>query len=265
MTAGHTIAPDEDAPDHDDDHEDHHVPSRRVPGTKYLPNTLTLLALITGLVSLYFALAAHWEASILTLVLAGLFDKADGAAARIFNCESVFGARFDSCADAVNFGVVPAAILYLWTGASAGVVSLLACLIFTGCAWLRLIRFTRNRLSGNPKGQYPGFFTGVPTPAAAFLCLLPVMLALETGAPPIDPLLVAAWLVLIGVLMLSPLPAYKLAWYPAMRPYRLLVGVVISAVTLLLLIKPLGTLIVIDIAYLASMPVCYRIARRAVS
>jgi hypothetical protein len=47
-----------------------------------------------------------------------------------------------------------------------------------------------------------------------------------------------------------------------MRRYRLLVGVLAGAITALLLTNPLPTLIAIDLGYLASIPVCYRITRR---
>ncbi|MEI8393419.1 MAG: CDP-alcohol phosphatidyltransferase family protein [Rhodospirillaceae bacterium] len=235
---------------------------------KLIPNTLTFLALMMGLGALYVAALGHLEWAIYLLVLSGVFDKADGAAARLLNCESSFGARLDSYADAVNFGFVPAIIVFYWSGPHdgfAGLVTPVACLVYVTCAIARLIRFTRHRLTQPDNAKPPRFFTGVPTPAGAALALLPVMLYLETGLPAVrDSYLISAWMVLIGLLMISTLPAYKLALNGENRTVRRWQMLVTGAILLLSFIATLKTIIVLDIAYLVSVPLCYGLLRRSV-
>ena len=230
---------------------------------KFIPNVITFLALCSGIAAGRQALLSEWRWVVYFLIIAAVLDKADGAIAKFLKCESVFGAKFDSVSDSVNFGIVPSVVMYLWTLQDSGVVGILGCAAFTVCAFWRLINFTRVKLGLRKAVQIPGFFTGVPTPAGAFLGLLPLLLFLQFGDPAFkSPQFVAAWMVLVGALMISKVPAFALVERKSMRPYRKLVIVIATGVLILLAVEPTLTLIVMDVGYLASLPFCYRFCRR---
>ena len=230
---------------------------------KHIPNALTFMALLAGQGALYCALASQWKAALFFLIAAAAFDKLDGAAAKFLKCESILGAKFDSLADAVNFGIIPPVILYCWQLKNGGVLAILACLVYSSCALWRLIVYTKARLSENKGPGFPGYFSGVPTPAGAFLALLPLLIYLnfsEMAPTVID--LTPAWLVIVGVLMVSGLPAFALVERRAMKPYRKYFIILAIVVAVLLIIKTVDTLIVIDVGYLLSMPICYVLCHR---
>lgn len=79
-----------------------------------IPNTITLLNLLSGSAAIFFALdnrlmlvQAGW-----LIVLAAVFDFFDGFTARALNAKTKVGVYLDSLADMVSFGVAPAAIMF---------------------------------------------------------------------------------------------------------------------------------------------------------
>src|SRR3954462_5774702 len=81
---------------------------------RIFPNMLTLLAACAGLTAIRYGIAGQWDRSIIALAAAGTLDGVDGRIARLLLGTSKFGAELDSPADAINFGVAPALIMYLW-------------------------------------------------------------------------------------------------------------------------------------------------------
>src|SRR4051812_29472575 len=81
---------------------------------RIFPNMLTLLAACAGLTAIRYGIAGQWDRSIIALAAAGTLDGVDGRIARLLRGTSKFGAELDSLADAINFGVAPALIMYLW-------------------------------------------------------------------------------------------------------------------------------------------------------
>ncbi|RMD95077.1 MAG: CDP-diacylglycerol--serine O-phosphatidyltransferase, partial [Alphaproteobacteria bacterium] len=81
----------------------------------------------------------------------------------------------------------------------------LAALVFAVACVLRLARFNlaRSDEDGVPKVH----FSGVPAPAGALLALMPMYVAFASdGALAPAPWMTAAWLVLVGLAMISTLP-----------------------------------------------------------
>lgn len=107
-----------------------------------LPDYITCLNLISGLLSIYAAIHHHyWESAV--LLLAGVFfDAIDGFVARRMHIESKFGAELDSLADLVTFGVAPMVLVTAYYNTPW--LSLLAILIPV-CGALRLARHNINR------------------------------------------------------------------------------------------------------------------------
>lgn len=107
-----------------------------------LPDYITCLNLISGLLAIYSAIHHHyWEAAV--LLLAGVFfDAIDGYVARRMHIESKFGAELDSLADLVTFGVAPMVLVTAYYNTPW--LSLLSILIPVAGA-LRLARHNVNR------------------------------------------------------------------------------------------------------------------------
>lgn len=220
-----------------------------------LPNAITAAALCSGLTGIRFAIDAQWSYAIGLVVLAGVLDGIDGRIARLLNAQSRFGAELDSLADSLSFGVAPALILFLWSLQDWSRFGWFAALAFAICCALRLARFNARIDLDEQPHKSAGFLTGVPAPVGAGLAFTPFYLWHETGIAFFrDPVLMALWLTLIAVLMISNLPT--LSW-GSLRPRRAIrlpliafTGLAFAA----LLLEPWWTLAAISTVYLALMP-----------
>ncbi len=142
--------------------------------SKHIPNTVTLLNLTAGTVSIFYAVKGD-PGSLATaglfVFIAALFDFLDGFAARLLDAKSAVGLQLDSLSDMVSFGVAPGFILYQMLILSHGkpmeiidgvnLVPFFAILVVWGSA-LRLAKFNIDT------GQQLEF-KGLPTPALAIL------------------------------------------------------------------------------------------------
>lgn len=241
--------------------------ARAVPLRRLVPNFLTIISLCSGLASLHFSLQMDWDRALSAIAVAAVFDMLDGGAARLLRASSRFGAVLDSLSDFVSFGVAPALMLHQWMLKEAGVPGLAATMIFALCAALRLARFTSARKS-NPLSPLSRFFVGLPTPAAASVVLIPVMLETARSAGYRLP----AWLVIlhtffIAWLMISRQPCFSLKKLRVKRGLivPLMVGVgliVVSAAK-----DPWSTAVALAAMYLLSIPlsitVYHRLRQRA--
>ncbi len=184
-----------------------------VPGVRFLPNAITVLAVSSGLTAVAFALQTslpnHFTYSIGAIAAAAILDSLDGPAARLLRSQSRVGAELDSLSDAISFGVAPALLLYIWMlqGQPLGWV---ACLVYAVCTVLRLARFN-SLLDTTPKPWAKGFFTGVPSPAGALLATMPLLATIRFGSGFwTEPWVVGIWAILMGFLMVSRLPTIAL-------------------------------------------------------
>lgn len=128
--------------------------------TKSIPSLLTIANLTLGVISILLVFNERASLAAIMVIIAMLLDGVDGRIARALNAESEFGKELDSLADVVSFGVAPAFIMYVV--ALQDVTPVLAYAVtalFPVCGALRLARF-------NVKPGAPGFFTGLPIPAA---------------------------------------------------------------------------------------------------
>jgi CDP-diacylglycerol--serine O-phosphatidyltransferase len=220
-----------------------------------LPNAITAAALCSGLTGIRFAINGNWEMAIFAIVLAGLLDGIDGRIARLLKAQSRFGAELDSLADSLSFGMAPALVMFLWSLQDLPRFGWFASLAFAICCALRLARFNAQIDVEEQPHKSVGFLTGVPAPVGAGLAFLPMYLWIATGSAVFrEPVLVAAWLGAIALLMISNLAT--LSW-TSIRPRRhirleaiALAGLVFAA----LLTEPWWTLAGISVVYLALMP-----------
>src|SRR5260221_8102115 len=177
---------------------------RRISGlslNRMIPNILTLLALCAGMTAIRFAINGKFEAAVIAIIVAGVFDGLDGRVARLLKSTSPFGAQLDSLSDFICFGVAPGVMLYIWTMSQLASFGWALSLLYAICCGLRLARFnTQLDVELPPYASY--YFTGVPAPAGAGLLPAPIYSPFEFGYPLRPP-------ILNGVVMtvLAPLKA----------------------------------------------------------
>ncbi|MCD2324834.1 CDP-diacylglycerol--serine O-phosphatidyltransferase [Sphingomonas sp. IC-56] len=236
--------------------------ARGIPLRAVLPNTVTALALCSGLTATRFAMLGNWEVAVLMVLAAAVLDGVDGKIARLVRAESRFGAELDSLSDAISFGVAPALILYLWSLNTLGRFGWLVALLLALFCALRLARFNAAIDQKEQPHKSAGFLTGVPAPAGALLALTPLYLWLWTGEATLaEPAIVAPWTVLIAVLMISSIatfaPTIRLKQNVRFEAVAVLVVFVAALVS-----APWPTLAVMALVYLAAIPFSIRSYRR---
>src|SRR6267154_1748386 len=175
--------------------------SRRISGlsiNRMIPNILTLLALCAGMTAIRFAINGQFEAAVIAIIVAGVFDGLDGRVARLLKSTSPFGAQLDSLSDFICFGVAPGVMLYIWA----------LSLLYAICCGLRLARFnTQLDVELPPYAAY--FFTGVPAPGGAGLVLVPMYLAFEFGDEFFrSPFFNGIVMIAVAALMVSRVPTF---------------------------------------------------------
>jgi len=229
-----------------------------VPFGKFLPNALTLVGLCCGATAIRFALQGNWEAAVIAIICASIFDMLDGRMARLFGADSAFGAQLDSLADLVSFGIAPSVVVYSWTLNQGGYAGWAAVLIFSACCAIRLARFNIESVAdkeGDPTIAHP-YFTGMPTPAAACLILLPLLLSFQTGGEIFrSPLISGAMIAITSALMVSRVPTLSVKHLKITRQFR---APVLGMIGLLLgsaVIWPWATMTACLIVYLAYVPI----------
>lgn len=157
----------------------------------FLPNSLTFMNAMMGLLAVFFAYQGRIKESFLFLLGSAIFDKLDGALARKLGLTEppleggsptgiTFGGILDDIADAVSFCFSPAIIFYLiFTRVDEPLIANLpygVVALFYFCMGIaRLIYFTLDR------APIPGFFKGMPTPAAALLVTATLLIFSQTA------------------------------------------------------------------------------------
>jgi CDP-diacylglycerol--serine O-phosphatidyltransferase len=221
---------------------------------KLVPSTLTLLALCCGVTAIRFGLADDWTTAVTFVIFAMILDMLDGRA-RMLGADSRFGAQLDSLADLVSFGVAPSIIMYMWSLKTMGNVGWIAALIFCACGAIRLARFNVEaaRDEGATKGN--PYFTGLPTPAAACMMLLPLLISFQWD----DPLVREPWvsgivIAITSILMVSRLPTPSIKYMKLQRQHRALAGICFAILAGFLIAWPWATMTIGLLIYVASIP-----------
>ena len=170
---------------------------------KHIPNTITSMNLLAGIMGVIFALEGRLEWALPLMVLAAVFDFCDGLAARLLGAYSPIGADLDSLADVVSFGVLPALMLYKVLPEGAPVVLRYLPLFVAVMSAVRLAKF-------NVDDRQTLDFIGLPTPSCAMVCgALAYWLHGQGGVPAGT----AVWLVdgvsiILGLLLVSEVPMF---------------------------------------------------------
>ncbi|MFM9996582.1 MAG: CDP-alcohol phosphatidyltransferase family protein [Phycisphaerales bacterium] len=243
--------------------------ARPIPARKLIPNVLTTIALCCGMASVHFSIKEDYQRAVAAIAVAALFDALDGRMARLLRATSRFGAVLDSLADFLSFGVAPALVLYQWMLGDhlrlgrSDVLGLAAVMTYVLCAALRLARFTA--MSKTPQVRPTRYFVGLPSPAAAGVVLIPIMVQLsrtiETQPPE---WVVVPYTFVVGLLMVSRLPMYSIKAARVRRQWAVPLLVIVGILVVIAIKDPWLAAIALAGAYLATLPMSLLERRRAV-
>jgi len=142
---------------------------------KHIPNIITSLNLLSGIIALFYAVFGQLEFAGLFVVFGIGFDFFDGFAARLLNVQGELGKQLDSMADMVTSGVVPGIIMFqlllratsnssietIFELGTFEIIPFIGLLIIVASAY-RLAKF-------NIDTRQSDSFIGLPTPANTLL------------------------------------------------------------------------------------------------
>jgi CDP-diacylglycerol--serine O-phosphatidyltransferase len=176
---------------------------------RILPSAMTVAAICLGLSSVKMALDGRPTEAMAFLAIAAILDALDGRAARILKATSRMGEEIDSLADAVNFGVAPAFIVYA-TLLSQSRIGWIVVLLYAVCIVLRLARFNAMLDADKPAFEKE-YFVGMPAPAGAIGAIGPLAAKMQFGEGwwTSEPAVVI-WMVGVSLLVVSTLPMRKI-------------------------------------------------------
>ncbi len=154
---------------------DNEVLRRRI--LAVVPNSLTLLNGVMGITAVVFASHGRVREAVFVLMGAAFFDRLDGLMARRLGLTTPperararinTGALLDDISDAISFALAPALMFYFvmteLQGAPLGAAAVYgAAALYAAAGVSRLLYFTLD------KSPVPGFFKGMPVPAAALM------------------------------------------------------------------------------------------------
>ena len=228
---------------------------------RILPSATTVLAICAGLTSIKFALDGQPHIALALIGAAAVLDGIDGGIARALDAQSRMGAEIDSLADAVNFGVAPALVVYVTLLPNSPVGWIFA-LLYAVCIVLRLARFNA-LLDDDTKPAYTRqYFTGMPAPCGAVGVIGPLAALLQFGEGWwTSQWFVCLWFAANAALLVSRVPtlALKSVSMPPNAAPILLIAIATAAAALLLF--PYVLVLLIIVGYLLIIPFTVRSQR----
>jgi len=219
---------------------------------KHLPNTLTILNLTCGFISILLVLRGELVWAGYLIFMAGLFDFLDGFAARLLNAYSDMGKQLDSLADVVSFGVAPA---FLFSALITHTFSLLPSREMSSILYdliilspvllvlataLRLARFNLDTAQGS-------MFQGLPSPASGLFFASLVFIQDELLNIPI--LVFALVSLTFSILLVSRFPMLSIKVQRLNEPKALFI--------LLYLLFSIMILVVFSLKYIVALIILY--------
>jgi len=222
-----------------------------------LPNALTIFGVCLGLSSIKFSIDLNYSMAVIAIGFAAILDTLDGRIARLIKGTSKVGKELDSLTDVISFGVAPGFVMYFWTLNEIGKFGWMFVLIYTVCCALRLARFNLTTIEESESWKI-NFFEGVPSPAAAGLVLLPLILNLS-GLIKLDnyALISSVAILTTSILMVSKLPTYSLKRIIIPRNLTIFLLLGIGIYISLLIFYTFETLFLTGAIYLFLIPISF--------
>jgi CDP-diacylglycerol--serine O-phosphatidyltransferase len=227
---------------------------------RILPSAMTVAAICLGLTSVKMALDNRPTEAMAFLAVAAILDALDGRIARILKATSRMGEEIDSLADAVNFGVAPAFIVYA-TLLSHSRVGWIVVLLYAVCIVLRLARFNALLDVATPAYEKE-YFVGMPAPAGAIGAIGPLAAKMQFGDGWwTSEVAVVIWMIGVSLLVVSTLPMRKIHTFSVstnmVAPLLAALAILVAAAILYGYI----TILVIIVAYVIHIPFAIRTTR----
>ena len=222
-----------------------------------LPNALTIFGVCLGLSSIKFAIDLNYTMAVIAIGFAAVLDTLDGRVARLIKGTSKVGKELDSLTDVISFGVAPGFVMYFWALNEIGKFGWMFVLIYAVCCALRLARFNLTTIHENESWKI-NFFEGVPSPAAAGLVLLPLILSLSNLIEFTNYAILSSVAILTtSTLMVSKIPTYSLKRILIPRNYAIFLLLGIGIYVSLLIFYTFETLFLSGIIYLLLIPISF--------
>lgn len=202
---------------------------------RMLPSAMTVAAICLGLSAVKMALDNRPTEAMAFLAAAAILDALDGRVARMLKATSKMGEEIDSLADAVNFGVAPAFIVY-GTLLSHSRVGWIVVLLYAVCIVLRLARF--NALLDVDQPAYEKeYFVGMPAPAGAIGAIGPLAAKMQWPGDWWNSMtaewVVIIWMIGVSLLVVSRIPMRKIHTFAVspnmVAPLLVLVAIGVAA------------------------------------
>ncbi len=220
-----------------------------------IPNIFTFISLTMGLTAIKFAIEGKWQISVSLVIFASFLDNIDGKLARFLKSDSNFGVELDSLSDFISFGITPALIVYLWANSFSIETTWSMVVFYAICSSSRLAKFNISSTSKTNTNHRLKFFSGISTPAAAGISLLPLMINFRFDFDlSSSEIFFKFFLFIPSILMISNIPTYSLKGLKIEKkfiPFAIILFA--SFVSLLLTDFWLGMIIFI-IAYFLTIP-----------
>ena len=222
-----------------------------------LPNALTIFGVCLGLSSIKFAIDLNYSMAVIAIGFAAILDTLDGRVARLIKGTSKVGKELDSLTDVISFGVAPGFIMYFWALNEIGKFGWMFVLIYTVCCALRLARFNLTTVEENEAWKI-NFFEGVPSPAAAGLVLLPLILS-TSGLVQFEDYAILSSITILAtsILMVSKVPTYSLKRILIPRNLTIFLLLGIGIYVSLLIFYTFETLFLTGLVYISLIPVSF--------
>ncbi len=220
-----------------------------------IPNLFTFISLTFGLTAIKFAIDERWQISVSLVVFASFLDNIDGKLARFLKTNSDFGVELDSLSDFISFGIAPAVIVYLWSKSLFLESSWAVVIFYAICSSSRLAKFNLSNFENKNDLRKIKFFSGISTPAAAGLTLLPMMFYFRfSPSITINEILMKFYIFIPAVLMISNIPTYSLKGVKFEKKWLPFLIIILASFLSLLLTDFWLAMIIFIIIYFLSIP-----------
>jgi CDP-diacylglycerol--serine O-phosphatidyltransferase len=228
------------------------VSQRLQRGAYLLPSLFTIGNMLLGFYAVVCGLRGQFRLAAILVFVAAIVDTFDGLIARLTNTESDFGKEYDSLADVITFGAVPAILTWLWGLDELHRDAWLLPLFFMVCTATRLARFNVQHKVVDKR-----WFVGLPTPAAAGTICSLLFYAPDREWKPWIIGLVSVSLLLVGLLMVSTFRYRSVKGFDARQRMSYRVAIPILALLLVIFYQPYAFFLILAIAYTLSGPLLW--------
>ncbi len=220
-----------------------------------IPNLFTFISLTFGLTAIKFAIDEKWQMSVSLIVFASFLDNIDGKLARLLKTNSDFGVELDSLSDFISFGIAPAVVVYLWSKSLFLESSWAVVIFYAICSSSRLAKFNLSNFDNKNDLKKIKFFSGISTPAAAGLTLLPMMFYFRFSPElTINEILMRFYIFIPAILMITNIPTYSLKGIKFEKKLLSFLIIILASFLSLLLTDFWLAMIILIIVYFLSIP-----------